>query len=79
MSFQTPRIQSIELTPVYVPFKDSVRRSMASAEGGLGMALKAEEAWLGEDFVICRLRAEDEHTGLGEVFVYLPETWMKRP
>jgi L-alanine-DL-glutamate epimerase-like enolase superfamily enzyme len=74
MSFQTPRIRSIELTPIYVPFKESVRQSMASAEGGLGMALKAEEAWLGEDFVICRLMAKDGHTGLGEVFVYLPET-----
>jgi muconate cycloisomerase len=74
MASQTARIQRIELTPVYVPFKELIRQVMASSEGGLGMALKTDEAWLGEDFVICRLLADDGHAGLGEAFVYLPET-----
>jgi muconate cycloisomerase len=38
------------------------------------MAIAAEEAWLGGDFVICKLRAEDGSVGLGEAFVWLPET-----
>ncbi len=38
------------------------------------MAIAAEEEWLGGDFVICKLRAEDGSVGLGEAFVWLPET-----
>jgi muconate cycloisomerase len=38
------------------------------------MAIPAEEAWLGGDFVICRLRADDGSVGIGEAFVWLPET-----
>jgi muconate cycloisomerase len=68
------RILRIELTPVHVPFKDVVRQTMQSGVGGLGMAIPAEEAWLGGDFVICRLVADDGSSGLGEVFVWLPET-----
>ena len=68
-----PKIVSIELTPVFVPFREVVRQTM-EAGGGLGMAIAAEEAWLGGDFVICRLTAEDGSFGLGEAFVWLPET-----
>ncbi|HHX74464.1 MAG: mandelate racemase/muconate lactonizing enzyme family protein [Dethiobacteria bacterium] len=68
-----PRIIRIELTPVFVPFHGYVREAMRAA-GGLGMAIPAEEDWLGGDFVVCRLTAEDGSTGLGEVFVWLPET-----
>ncbi len=38
------------------------------------MAIPAEEAWEGGDFVICKLVAEDGNIGLGEAFVWLPET-----
>lgn len=69
-----PRIERIELTPLYVPFRAAVREAMAGSEGGLGMALAAEEAWLGGDFAICRLIADDGSVGLGEAFVWLPET-----
>jgi L-alanine-DL-glutamate epimerase-like enolase superfamily enzyme len=69
-----PRIDRIELTPAHVPFRPVVREAMAASEGGLGMAIAAEEAWLGGDFVICKLRAEDGSVGLGEAFVWLPET-----
>jgi muconate cycloisomerase len=69
----SPRIIRIELTPVYVPFWDFVKEAMSSA-GGLGMAIAAEEAWLGGDFVICKLIAEDGSIGVGEAFVWLPET-----
>ena len=69
-----PRIVAIELTPARVPFRSIVREAMSASEGGLGMAIAAEEAWLGGDFVICRLRAEDGSVGLGEAFVWLPET-----
>jgi muconate cycloisomerase len=69
-----PRIVKIELTPAHVPFRAIVRDAMTASEGGLGMAIAAEEAWLGGDFVICKLRAEDGSVGLGEAFVWLPET-----
>jgi muconate cycloisomerase len=67
-------IKKIELTPIYVPFKKKVREMMQSGQGGLGMAIPAEEEWLGGDFLICQLIMEDGTVGLGEVFVWLPET-----
>ena len=69
-----PRIVKIELTPAHVPFRQVVREAMSASEGGLGMAIAAEEDWLGGDFVICKLRAEDGSVGVGEAFVWLPET-----
>lgn len=69
-----PRIVKIELTPAHVPFRSVVRDAMSTSERGLGMAIAAEEEWLGGDFVICKLRAEDGSVGLGEAFVWLPET-----
>ena len=69
-----PRIARIELTPLLVPFWEFVRETMQAGAGGLGMAIAAEEAWLGGDFVICRLVADDGSIGLGEAFVWLPET-----
>jgi len=67
-------IVKIELTPIHVPFKEPVRKAMGEGEGKLGMAIPAEEAWLGGDFVICRLVCNDGSIGLGESFVWLPET-----
>ena len=69
-----PVIVRMELTPVHVPFQARVREVMQAGAGGLGMAIGAEEPWLGGDFVICRLTADDGSTGLGEAFVWLPET-----
>lgn len=69
-----PKIIRIELTPLFVPFREGVRQAMAAGPGGLGMAIPAEEEWRGGDFVICKLVAEDGHAGLGEAFVWLPET-----
>ena len=71
MSF---KIKSIELTPIFIPFKEPVKRVMETGEGSLGMAIKAEEPWLGGDFVICKLVCNDGTVGLGESFVWLPET-----
>jgi muconate cycloisomerase len=71
---KTPAIVRIELFPLHVPFRAAVREAMAKGEGGLGMAIPAEEAWLGGDFVIARLTAEDGSQGVGEAFVWLPET-----
>jgi muconate cycloisomerase len=68
-----PVITTIELTPIKVPFHSIVREAMKSA-GGLGMMIPAEEEWLGGDFVICKLIVEDGSFGLGEQFVWLPET-----
>ncbi len=70
-------IQVIELTPIHVPFKDQVKKAMTETHGGLGMAIGAEEEWLGGDFVICKLITKDGSIGLGEVFVWLPETGIK--
>lgn len=68
-------IVQIELTPLFVPFQENVKQAMQSAGGaGLKMAIAAEERWLGGDFVICRLIADDGSVGLGEAFVWLPET-----
>ncbi|MCJ7651424.1 MAG: mandelate racemase/muconate lactonizing enzyme family protein [Candidatus Lokiarchaeota archaeon] len=67
-------IERIELTPLFVPFKDYVKKAMAESEGGLGMAIGAEESWLGGDFVICKLFSKDGSIGLGESFIWLPET-----
>lgn len=67
-------IVRIELFSLFVPFREEVRRIMDSSAGGLGMAIPAEEPWTGGDFVICRLTAGNGHTGVGEAFVWLPET-----
>jgi muconate cycloisomerase len=71
---QYPGIVKIELTPLFVPFHEIVLDAMQAGEGGLGMAIAAEEPWQGGDFVVCRLTAEDGSEGHGEVFVWLPET-----
>ncbi len=72
-AIEGPKIVGIELTPLRVPFKQIVREAMQQA-GGLGMAIPAEEEWLGGDFVICRLTDEAGNIGLGEQFVWWPET-----
>jgi muconate cycloisomerase len=69
----TPRIVSIELTPVVIPFQEIVREAMSKA-GGLGMAIPAEEAWPGIDCAICRMVDEAGNVGLGESYVWWPET-----
>ena len=69
-----PAVERIELFRLHVPFRESVREAMAHSEGGLGMAIPAEEPWTGGDFVLARLIAEDGSEGLGEAFVWLPET-----
>lgn len=70
----TPRIDRIELFSLHVPFRAEVREAMARSEGGLGMAIAAEEAWTGSDCILARLTAEDGSQGVGEAFVWLPET-----
>lgn len=69
-----PCVERIELFCLHVPFRAEVRETMARGEGGLGMAIPAEEPWTGGDFALVRLTAEDGSTGLGEAFVWLPET-----
>jgi len=68
------KIKRIELTPIHVPFKKAVKDAMGQSRGGLGMAIGAEEAWLGGDSVIARLITSEGYEGLGEVFVWLPES-----
>jgi muconate cycloisomerase len=68
------RIERVELTPVFVPFRSEVTRAMQSGAGGLGMAIAAEQPWLGGDFAICKLICNEGSVGLGEAFVWLPET-----
>ena len=70
----SPVIERIELFVLQVPFRAAVREAMARAAGGLGMAIPAEEPWLGGDFVLARLSADDGSHGVGEAFVWLPET-----
>jgi muconate cycloisomerase len=73
MPTEKPKIVGIELTPLQVPFKQIVREAMQQA-GGLGMAIAAEEDWPGGDFAICKMTDEEGNTGLGEQFVWWPET-----
>ena len=68
------KITRIELTEVAIPFKKEVRDLMGGSGGGLGMAIPAEEPWLGGDFVICRLITKSGVVGCSEAFVWLPET-----
>jgi muconate cycloisomerase len=68
------KIVRIELTPIYVPFKEAVRKAMGEGEGELGMAIPAEEAWLGGDFAIIKVIDNEGNIGLGESFVWLPES-----
>lgn len=70
---KTARIVSIELTPVVIPFQEIVREAMSKA-GGLGMAIPAEEAWTGIDCAICKMVDEAGNVGLGESYVWWPET-----
>jgi len=69
----TPHIVNIELTPVVIPFQEIVREAMSKA-GGLGMAIPAEEAWTGIDCAICKMVDEAGNVGLGESYVWWPET-----
>jgi muconate cycloisomerase len=68
-----PKIVRVEMTPVFMPFKPIVRAVMSQGPGGLGMAIKAEEAWLGGDFAVCEMFADDGSAGLGEIYTWLPE------
>jgi len=72
-SAKAPRIIRLELTPLQVPFQQVVREAMLQA-GGLGMAIPADEDWPGGDFAICRMTDEAGNIGLGEQFVWWPET-----
>lgn len=67
-------IRGLELIPVRVPFKEMIRQAMAGSEGGVGMAIGTEEEWLGADCVICKMFADEGNVGLGEAFVWYPET-----
>jgi len=72
--FQKVRIERMNLTPVFVPFQELVKKAMQAGAGKVGMMLPVEDEWLGGDFVICKLVADDGNVGLGEVFLWLPET-----
>jgi muconate cycloisomerase len=74
MELRSPKIVEIELTPIHMPFKKPIREIMSGGQGGLGMAIAAEEEWLGGDYVICKLISDTGFVGLGEVYVWLPET-----
>jgi muconate cycloisomerase len=71
---QAPAVERIELFPLHVPFREVVRAAMARSASGLGTAIPAQEPWTGSDFVIARLTATDGSQGVGEVFMWLPET-----
>ena len=70
----TPVIDRLELFPLRVPFRQVVREAMARSAGGLGMAIPTDVSWTASDFVILRMTADDGSHGLGEAFVWLPET-----
>ena len=74
MSNIGPKIEKIEITPIYVPFTEQVRQIMSGGEGGLGMAIGSEEPWLGVDAAICKIFSDDGNFGVGEVIAWLPET-----
>ncbi len=67
-------IKKIELTHVFVPFREGVLETMRSSEGQHGMAIPTDEPWQGGDVVICKLHSGGGQVGLGEVLVWLPES-----
>ncbi|NHI93089.1 MAG: mandelate racemase/muconate lactonizing enzyme family protein [Candidatus Lokiarchaeota archaeon] len=67
------KITGIELTPLQVPYQDFIQELVDRSEGGLGMAIPSDTTWPWE-FIICKLYCNDGSIGLGEVFVWLPET-----
>lgn len=67
-------IKKIELTPVYIPFKKEILEVMQGGESGIGFALKINQAWLGEEFVVCKMYDNEGHTGISEIFTWIPET-----
>ncbi len=67
------KIIGIELTPLQVPYQDFVQDVVDNSEGGTGMAIPSDAIWPWE-FVICQLHSDDGSIGLGEAFVWLPET-----
>ena len=69
----THKIIGIELTPLRVPYQDFVQDVVDNSEGGTGMAIPSDAIWPWE-FVICQLHCDDGTIGLGEAFVWLPET-----
>ena len=48
----TRRVERIELFPLHVPFRAVVRETMARGAGGFGVAIPAEEPWLGGEGVL---------------------------
>ncbi len=67
-------IISIKLTPVFVPFKKLIREVMDASEGKQGFAMPTDEPWQGGEAIICQLTTKDDHIGLSENLVWLPET-----
>ena len=74
MIFMNEKIVSVELTPLYVPFKEFARKAMGEGEGGIGMVHPSEEEWFGADFLIAKLICSDGNVGLGESSIWLPES-----
>ncbi len=68
------KIVKVELTPLYVPFKEYARKAMGESEGGIGMVHPSEEEWLGADFVIVKLITNEGNLGLGESSIWVPES-----
>jgi hypothetical protein len=58
------KIVRVELTPLYVPFKEVARKAMGESEGGIGMAHPSEEPWFGAEFVILKLIDNNGNLGL---------------
>ena len=58
-------VKKIELTPIHVPFRSQVKKALEESEGGLGMAIPADEVWLGGDFVICKLFDNEGNISFG--------------
>lgn len=71
---EAPIVVRIELFPLFVPFREEIKSVMSSGAGGLGMAIPSEDPWTGGDFVIGKVTTEDGNSGIGEVFVWMPET-----
>ena len=68
------KIVRVEMTPLYVPFKEYARKAMGESEGGIGMVHPSEEEWLGAEFVIIKLITNEGNVGLGESSIWVPES-----
>lgn len=74
MSTSQDPITSIDLYPVFVPFRERIRQLLQGGSGKVAMGLDVDDHWLGGDFLVCRMTTENGVVGFGDAYVWLVES-----